>query len=79
MRSQGVYKLAYRAVVLGRKTYEIFEAYWPYRPADNPIARTLNAARKYVASRTLKNLQWENSILLGEKFLGQTEYLLVQR
>ncbi len=59
-----------RELVLGRRTYEIFEAYWPYQPADNPIARTLNAARKYVASRTLKKLQWENSHLLGEDVVG---------
>jgi dihydrofolate reductase len=51
--------------VLGRRTYEIFEAYWPYQPADNPIAQTLNAARKHVASRTLKQLQWNHSTLLG--------------
>jgi dihydrofolate reductase len=50
--------------VLGRKTYEIFEAYWPYQPADNPIAQTLNADRKHVASRTLTSLQWNNSTLL---------------
>ena len=55
-----------RDVVLGRKTYEIFEAYWPFQPEDNPIAKTLNAARKYVASRTLKTLQWKNSVLLGD-------------
>jgi dihydrofolate reductase len=54
-----------RDVVLGRRTYEIFEAYWPYQSADNPIAQTLNAARKYVASRTLQTLQWNNSVLLG--------------
>lgn len=53
-----------RELVLGRKTYEIFEAYWPYQPADNPVATTLNAARKHVASRTLKSLQWNNSSLL---------------
>ena len=53
-----------RELVLGRKTYEIFEAYWPYQPADNPIAQTLNADRKHVASRTLTNLQWNNSTLL---------------
>jgi dihydrofolate reductase len=53
-----------RELVLGRKTYEIFEAYWPYQPADNPIAHTLNADRKHVASRTLTNLQWNNSTLL---------------
>jgi dihydrofolate reductase len=45
-----------RELVLGRRTYEIFEAYWPYQPADNPIAQTLNAARKHVASRTLRKL-----------------------
>ena len=53
-----------RELVLGRRTYEIFEAYWPYQAADNPIAQTLNAARKHVASRTLKKLHWNNSTLL---------------
>jgi dihydrofolate reductase len=53
-----------REVVLGRRTCEIFEAYWPYQPDDNPIARTLNAAKKYVASRTLTKVQWNNSTLL---------------
>src|SRR2546422_3180823 len=31
-----------RELVLGRKTYEIFEGYWPYQTEDNPIARTLD-------------------------------------
>jgi dihydrofolate reductase len=53
-----------RELVLGRKTYEIFEAYWPYQSEDDPIARTLNAAKKHVASRTLKSLQWNNSSVL---------------
>lgn len=53
-----------RELVLGRRTYEIFEAYWPYQPDDHPIARTLNAAKKYVASRTLTTLHWNNSTLL---------------
>ena len=38
-----------REVVLGRRTYEIFEPYWPYQAADNPIAQSLNAAKKHVA------------------------------
>lgn len=54
-----------RELVLGRRTFQIFEAYWPYQPPDNPIAQSLNAARKYVASRTLETLQWENSVLLA--------------
>jgi len=53
-----------RELVLGRRTYQIFEAYWPYQPADHPIARTLNAAKKHVASRTLTALHWNNSTLL---------------
>jgi dihydrofolate reductase len=50
-----------RELVLGRRTYQIFEAYWPYQPDDHPIAKTLNAAKKYVASRTLTMLHWNNS------------------
>jgi dihydrofolate reductase len=53
-----------REVVLGRRTYEIFEAYWPYQSDDNPIARTLNEAKKYVASRILTKVHWNNSTLL---------------
>ncbi len=53
-----------RELVLGRRTYQIFEAYWPYQPHDHPIAQTLNAAKKYVASRTLTKLPWNNSTLL---------------
>lgn len=53
-----------RELVLGRRTYQIFEAYWPYQPDDDPIAKTLNAAKKHVASRTLTMLHWNNSTLL---------------
>ena len=53
-----------RELLLGRRTYEIFEAYWPYQPDDHPVARTLNAAKKHVASRTLTALRWNNSTLL---------------
>ena len=54
-----------RDLVLGRKTYEIFEAYWPHQAEDNAIARTFNAAKKHVASRTLRSLKWNNSSVLG--------------
>ena len=53
-----------RELVLGRRTYQIFEAFWPYQPEGDPIAKTLNAAKKYVASRTLKTTPWNNSTLL---------------
>lgn len=53
-----------RELVLGRRTYEIFAAHWPYQPADDPTAQALNAAKKHVASRTRHALDWNNSHLL---------------
>jgi dihydrofolate reductase len=53
------------AFLLGRKTYQIFAASWPKStdPADE-IAAALNSRPKFVASRTLDNVSWNNSILL---------------
>lgn len=67
-----------RELVLGRKTYEIFEAYWPHQPEDHPIARTFNAAKKHVASRTLKSLQWNNSSVVGGDVVSAITALKVQ-
>jgi dihydrofolate reductase len=50
-------------LLLGRKTYEIFAAHWP-RAVDDPGAAPLNNATKYVASRTLNKVEWQNSQLL---------------
>ena len=49
-------------LVLGRKTYEIFAAYWPHQ--EGAMSERLNRARKHVASRTLRDLEWENSALI---------------
>ena len=68
-----------RELLLGRKTYEIFEAHWPYQSEDDPIASTLNAAKKHVASRTLKSLQWNNSSVLGGDIVSAISALKVQR
>ncbi|MHB1169082.1 MAG: dihydrofolate reductase family protein [Longimicrobiales bacterium] len=53
------------AYLLGRKTYEIFAASWPRStdPADES-AMALNTRPKYVASRTLKDVSWNNASLL---------------
>ena len=67
-----------RELVLGRRTYEIFEAYWPHQAADNPIAQTLNAARKHVASRTLKTVEWNNSTLLRGEVVAAVAALKAQ-
>ena len=52
------------ALLLGRRTYEIFASYWPYADARNPFTDPFNRAKKYVASRTLKKLDWSNAELL---------------
>jgi dihydrofolate reductase len=54
------------ALLLGRKTYEIFAASWPHAPADDPVGAKLNSVPKYVASRTLTSVEWQNSKLLGD-------------
>jgi dihydrofolate reductase len=50
--------------LFGRKTYEKMAAYWPTAPDDDPYAQHLNSAQKYVASRTLQDVEWENSTLI---------------
>lgn len=53
------------ALLLGRRTYEGFAATWPLAPADDPIGAKLNGVRKYVASRTLDRVSWQNAMLLS--------------
>jgi dihydrofolate reductase len=55
------------ALLLGRRTYEIFANYWPTAPAEISFTGLLNAVPKYVASRTLAGpLDWRGSTVLGE-------------
>ena len=48
------------ALLLGRRTYDIFAAYWPYQEGgqDNEIATLFNSVPKYVASRGKPDLSW---------------------
>jgi dihydrofolate reductase len=57
MAQSGPYEL-----LLGRGTYAIFAAHWPYD--EGPIANHLNRTRKHVASTTLSSLEWNNSTLI---------------
>ncbi|MBB4196079.1 dihydrofolate reductase [Rhizobium aethiopicum] len=52
------------ALLLGRKTYEIFAAHWPFVGQDDPIGKVFNAATKYVATTSTQPLAWENSVAL---------------
>ena len=52
------------SILIGRKTYDIFAATWPLAEPDDPIGTKMNSVRKYVASRTLDTVSWQNSTLL---------------
>lgn len=65
-------------LVLGRKTYEIFAAHWPHATND-PGAKPLNEATKYVASRTLRSLDWSNSVLIEGDVAQEIEKLKQQQ
>jgi dihydrofolate reductase len=49
-------------LLLGRRTYEIFAAYWPYQ--DDPIAESFNAVTKFVATSSDAPLAWHNSVAI---------------
>ncbi len=48
-------------LLLGRRTYDIFAAFWPFATTDMPIAEAFAKARKYVLSRSDIPLPWEGS------------------
>ena len=56
------------ALLLGRRTYDIFAAYWPYQEGE--IATLFNRVPKYVASRGKPELSWAGSTQLGADLAG---------
>lgn len=60
-------------LLLGRKTYEIFASYWP--TSTEPGAEDLNNAKKYVVSRTLNHVDWENSTLIKSDVVNEINKL----
>src|SRR5215470_8176065 len=53
-------------LLLGRKTYDIFAAHWPYVGADDPIGVLFDRITKYVATRNPSfNPAWKNTRALG--------------
>ena len=61
-------------MLLGRRTYEIFAAYWPNQ-GDHPIAKAFNKATKYVVTRSLDQLDWEHSQHIGGDVVDQVRRL----
>ena len=56
------------ALVFGRVTYEMMAAFWPTPMAAQmmpQVAKGMNAAPKYVFSRTMKKAEWENTTVLN--------------
>jgi dihydrofolate reductase len=63
-------------LLLGRKTYDIFAAHWPYVTDPNdPMAGVFNRVTKYVASRSNPKLNWQNSQLLGNDVVASLKKL----
>jgi dihydrofolate reductase len=65
-------------LLLGRKTYELFAAYWPHVKADEPGAKELNSARKFVVSMSLRKLDWANSELISGDVVHEIKKLKQQ-
>lgn len=52
------------ALLLGRRTYEVFAASWPQRGSEVQNADWMNNTQKYVVSRTFKSPKWQNTTVL---------------
>ncbi len=68
-------------LLLGRKTYDIFAAYWPLQNAKtNPVAGPFNKATKYVVSNNKDfKTSWDKSVLItGDDIVGQLKELKEQ-
>lgn len=60
-------------LLLGRKTYEIWTAYWPKQ--KGPIADPFNKAKKYVVSHKAVALTWDDSILISDGVVAKIKAL----
>ncbi len=53
------------ALLLGRRTWQIWAAFWPTATGDLELARAMNTIPKYVVSNTLKRADWNNTTILS--------------
>jgi dihydrofolate reductase len=63
-------------LLLGRRTYEIFAAHWPYQ--DDWIGEIFNRINKYVVATTAIDLSWKNSILINTDVVNELKKLKAQ-
>ena len=61
-------------LLLGRRTYEIFAAFWPNQ-APNPTTETFNIIQKFVVSNSTLDLTWKNSTLITGDVVGSLKEL----
>jgi dihydrofolate reductase len=66
------------AMLLGRLTYQGFAAAWPTMTDDVGFADRMNGMPKYVVSTTLKDLEWQNSTLIGDHVVEEVAKLKQQ-
>jgi dihydrofolate reductase len=53
------------ALLLGRKTWQIWERYWPLHDGGDPVSHGINLLPKYVPSKTLTNPTWQNTHVIS--------------
>lgn len=66
------------AMLLGRRTYDVFAAYWPHQGSNVTMADQMNNTTKYVVSTTLKSADWKNTTLISGDVAGELTRLKQQ-
>ena len=66
------------AYLLGRKTYQIWAAFWPTATGDEELAERVNTIPKFVVTNTLTRADWTNSTLISGDVAGQVRDLKEQ-
>jgi dihydrofolate reductase len=72
-------------ILFGRKTYQLMESYWPNAwndsgstESEKRFADTINPIKKIVFSKTLKKVDWQNSILAEKDLISTVKELKKQ-
>ncbi len=71
---EGIMQLPFE-LLLGKRTYEIFAAFWPHTENDPVVADKFNSTRKYVVSHTPMDLTWKNSFLITNDAVAEIKKL----